>query len=76
MYVHVIPFTVFALILGGWCFWLTMDRAGMADRCDQATDDADRALGHVEAVVHHLHGDGEPSTGRHARRSQRPVDGP
>jgi hypothetical protein len=51
--------------------WLLWDRAQLADRCDKATDDADRALGGVQAVVDHLSENGPVSTGRHARRGTR-----
>lgn len=43
--------------------WLMWDRLTLLDRCDQATDTADRAL----ALVY---GDDKP-TGRHARQTTR-----
>lgn len=68
MYVHVVPFTVFALLTLGCLAWLVVWVTQVAGRTDQASDDADRALGHVQAVVNHLDEHGPVQTGRHGER--------
>lgn len=56
------------VVLGGWVFWLSWDRAHMADRCDEALDLADQAARGLDEVRDYLFGIEKPSTGRHASR--------
>lgn len=52
--------------LAVWVLWLHLDRANVHDKADAATDDADQAIGRIEAVEHHLSGNEPASTGRHS----------
>jgi hypothetical protein len=71
MYVHVLPFSITVALIGGGFIWFVFWCKDLGKRCDKATDDADRALGGVQAVVDHLSENGPVSTGRHARRGTR-----